>query len=483
MQKNNLQVYANITKVDEEKRMVYGYASTEALDSQGEVIKREAIERALPDYMKFGNIREMHQPSAVGKTKEATMDDKGLYIGVKVVDDSAWAKVKEGVYSAFSIGGRKLMQKGREILDMVLTEISLVDRPANPEAVFDMYKAESNGEMSDNDLRQKLYEALNAMAGHAEEYMECPYYIVEVYSDHCVAIHMEHQQPLKFPFTVAPDGTVTLGEPEPVKLVWEAAAMPKESADLVYSLAKLIHVSMGKQNAIAKDEEQKPEVAEAPETPTTPDVPATPPEAEQPAEQPAEAPVDAPAEVPAAEAPAAPAEAEEQPATEEQPAAEAVDAPLEEMAKIGAKLSKESRAAIMSALSALTALLGAEEKADQPTNLSKGAPEAPAPAFAKVATEVADLTKQVSALTERLAKYEKAEQPIKAVAGFVTHTKEGTTTQKGDDKENRQDALKKRAAELLKLRETMPIEKFTREHGDEANKVYDELQKFRAQAA
>lgn len=135
-------LYAPIEKADEEQRMVYGYASTEALDSQGEIVNKGAIEKALSDYMKFANIREMHQPSAVGKTKKAQIDKKGLYIAAKVVDSNAWQKVKEGVYNGFSIGGRVMQMVDNEITDLKLSEISLVDRPANPEAVFDVYKLE-----------------------------------------------------------------------------------------------------------------------------------------------------------------------------------------------------------------------------------------------------------------------------------------------------------------------------------------------------
>ena len=139
-----MRIYAPLQKIDEEQRMVYGYASTEALDSQGEIIKRDAIEAALPGFMRFGNIREMHQPSAVGKAKGATIDDKGLYLAAKIVDDEAWAKVKEGVYSGFSVAGqvtaRDPMQK-HVITGCSLSEISLVDRPSNPEAVFEMFKS------------------------------------------------------------------------------------------------------------------------------------------------------------------------------------------------------------------------------------------------------------------------------------------------------------------------------------------------------
>lgn len=134
--------YAPIEKADEEQRMVYGYASTEALDSQGEVVKKEALSSAIDDYMKWANIREMHQPSAVGKTKQANLDEKGMYIAAKIVDEEAWKKVKEGVYNGFSIGGRIKTMKGNEIVDLSLSEISLVDRPANPECKIDVFKAD-----------------------------------------------------------------------------------------------------------------------------------------------------------------------------------------------------------------------------------------------------------------------------------------------------------------------------------------------------
>ena len=144
--------FASITKVDHALRMVYGYASTEALDSQGEVVKLDAINAALEGYMKFANIREMHQPSAVGVAKEANVDEVGLYLAVKVVDDAAWEKVVEGVYKGFSIGGRVTQRDTVNkaiITGMTLTEISLVDRPANPEATFDVFKADSPDEQED----------------------------------------------------------------------------------------------------------------------------------------------------------------------------------------------------------------------------------------------------------------------------------------------------------------------------------------------
>jgi phage head maturation protease len=147
-----MRFYAPIAKVDAEERMVWGYASTEAEDDQGEIITRDALAAALGDYLKFANIREMHQMSAVGIAEEAAVDDKGLYVGARIVDPRAWDKVTSGVYKGFSVGGRVRSRDPADrnvITALTLTEISLVDRPANPEAVFDCWKAERGEGMAD----------------------------------------------------------------------------------------------------------------------------------------------------------------------------------------------------------------------------------------------------------------------------------------------------------------------------------------------
>lgn len=138
--------FFNITKVDDEQRMAFGYASTEKVDSQGEIVTIDAMKKAWGDYMEFGNVREMHGNNAAGVVKEYSFDDNGVFIGVKVVDDSAWNKVKEGVYKGFSIGGQKLKdgydKVTKTITGLKLTEISLVDRPANPGALISVFKAD-----------------------------------------------------------------------------------------------------------------------------------------------------------------------------------------------------------------------------------------------------------------------------------------------------------------------------------------------------
>ncbi|HXA46050.1 MAG TPA: XkdF-like putative serine protease domain-containing protein [Burkholderiaceae bacterium] len=161
--------YLEITKVDAEQRMVYGYASTDAIDSQGEIVSKAAIEGAWDDYMKFANIREMHGNSAAGIVKEHAFDDKGVFIGAKIVDDQAWAKVVEGVYKGFSIGGKKLKDGfdavTKTITKMKLTEISLVDRPANPEALIHVFKFD--GDVDGDDADSVLTKMLASPEFHA----------------------------------------------------------------------------------------------------------------------------------------------------------------------------------------------------------------------------------------------------------------------------------------------------------------------------
>src|SRR5438270_6248569 len=143
-----MRLYGAIQKVepqDDGTVRVYGIATSEALDEQGEIVRADAIRAAIPDYMRFPALREMHQLSAAGTTLEAEVCEDGTTrIVAHVVDPVAVAKVRNQVYRGFSIGGRVTQREAgnpKTITGLVLNEISLVDRPANPEAIFDCWKA------------------------------------------------------------------------------------------------------------------------------------------------------------------------------------------------------------------------------------------------------------------------------------------------------------------------------------------------------
>lgn len=160
-----MKLFAEIAKTEEQDDgtiKVWGWASTGAVDSDGEVVTPEAMKAALPDYMKFGAVREMHQPKAAGTAIEASVDDEGkTWFGAHVVDSEAVKKVKANVYKGFSIGGKVTDrdQMNKSIIKGIkLVEVSLVDRPANPEAVITVMKAERTPE----DAVTELAEMLNA---------------------------------------------------------------------------------------------------------------------------------------------------------------------------------------------------------------------------------------------------------------------------------------------------------------------------------
>jgi hypothetical protein len=138
-------------KVDKERRIVSGFASLDNIDKQGDIVTAEASMKAFSAFR--GNIREMHQPSAVGKMVSFKQDKyfdpntKKFYNGVFVSAyvskgaQDAWEKVLDGTYTGFSIGGRmnkwddgydeKSDATIRIIKDYDLVELSLVDSPAN----------------------------------------------------------------------------------------------------------------------------------------------------------------------------------------------------------------------------------------------------------------------------------------------------------------------------------------------------------------
>ena len=139
-----------ITKIDKERRIVEGYVTTESVDRDGQIVDLEMVKEAWPDYSRYGNIRRMHQPDVVGKMKEGTFDEKGLYAISKVVDDAVWKGFEEGLYSGYSIGLANVRvvpdakaPKGRITKKAdgtmpFIPEISYVDRPSNPDADFTM---------------------------------------------------------------------------------------------------------------------------------------------------------------------------------------------------------------------------------------------------------------------------------------------------------------------------------------------------------
>ena len=150
-----MRLFGELTKIEDQPDgtlKVFGVASTGARDDAGEIVLPAAMKAALPDYARYPALREMHQPTAAGRTLEASVDEDGATrIVAHVVDPVAIAKVKSRTYAGFSIGGRVLARDPADasvITRIKLSEISLVDRPANPEAVIDLWKADACDEVA-----------------------------------------------------------------------------------------------------------------------------------------------------------------------------------------------------------------------------------------------------------------------------------------------------------------------------------------------
>ena len=85
---NNLRLSMPISKIDQERRIVSGFATLDNLDRQNDIVTAEASMKAFSNFK--GNIREMHQPSAVGKMvsfkedKYFDPESKKFYSGVFV---------------------------------------------------------------------------------------------------------------------------------------------------------------------------------------------------------------------------------------------------------------------------------------------------------------------------------------------------------------------------------------------------------------
>jgi len=126
-----------ISKMDSEKRQVFGWASVTSVngqpyaDLQGDIMELDVIEKAAYDYVgksrKGGNmhqktdtgpvhVSDMIESFVVTPEKRAAMGlpdsvPEGWWVGFAVNDDATWAEAKEGKLAGFSIHGKGTRSK------------------------------------------------------------------------------------------------------------------------------------------------------------------------------------------------------------------------------------------------------------------------------------------------------------------------------------------------------------------------------------
>ncbi len=131
---------------------MFGTATDGTVDSDDQIVDPEFANRAMAKWFATrANVREMHQPSAVGKGVQLVAEDGAQLVKSKVVDPVAVQKVLEGIYSDYSVGiarpriVRDRSARNGRIVDGEIVELSLVDRGANYNAHFAIAKRAKNG--------------------------------------------------------------------------------------------------------------------------------------------------------------------------------------------------------------------------------------------------------------------------------------------------------------------------------------------------
>ncbi len=156
-----MNIFIPIFKADGARREVHGVMAEEVKDKAGEIFdyasskpyvrawSEEALQRTASAGQghSLGNVRAQHSKVAAGKLVDITFDDaaKRILVIAKIVDDNEWAKVEEGVYTGFSIGGSyvKRWADGAAIRYTAKpTEVSIVDNPCMAGATFSLIKAD-----------------------------------------------------------------------------------------------------------------------------------------------------------------------------------------------------------------------------------------------------------------------------------------------------------------------------------------------------
>ena len=146
-----------ITKSDKQPDgtlYVEGIATDPSLDIDEQICDPDWLKSAMPDWFKWGNVREQHSATAAGiATEHEELDGARHRLRVHVVDPGSVKKVEAGVLKGFSIGVRNprvttdKAARGGRIVGGQIVEVSLVDRPANPACTLTLAKAAEGGDL------------------------------------------------------------------------------------------------------------------------------------------------------------------------------------------------------------------------------------------------------------------------------------------------------------------------------------------------
>jgi hypothetical protein len=167
-------------KINEEGNFfIFGPASAEILDSQGDVIRIDAVKKALPELLKRARVTVDHKDQIVGEIVESfekkgliyktevrppndeelskfpslEKEKEALFVLAKVWDDTEYCRevrkaIEKGEYRSYSISGNVLNSRPcrssegctRIVSDLNLSAVTICRSGANPAAQFDILK-------------------------------------------------------------------------------------------------------------------------------------------------------------------------------------------------------------------------------------------------------------------------------------------------------------------------------------------------------
>ncbi|WP_327088543.1 hypothetical protein OIE66_40545 [Nonomuraea sp. NBC_01738] len=141
---------ATVTKSERDAAgdlIVYGKATGPDVDLDAQICDPAWLKQAMPAWMTWGNLREMHQPIAAGIGIELAASGDDWMLKSKVVDDGTAKKIEAGALKGYSVGIKdaKVVKDasapGGRIVGGTIVEVSYVDRPCNPTATMMVAKA------------------------------------------------------------------------------------------------------------------------------------------------------------------------------------------------------------------------------------------------------------------------------------------------------------------------------------------------------
>lgn len=156
----------SLTSASDQRRYIYGYASTPDEDVEGETILTKGLDVSYFRKYGFFNYDHEHGPHAIvgyPYPDEVRVDESGFYVAGELFRgipyaDALWnlilvlARSNAPRSLSFSIEGRVIEREGKQIKRALVTEVAITPRPVNPRATLHALIRSFRGESEEKAL-------------------------------------------------------------------------------------------------------------------------------------------------------------------------------------------------------------------------------------------------------------------------------------------------------------------------------------------